>query len=161
VVAQALHDRGAEPQAAGAAAALTVEDAGNGGVGVVGGQPADQLDGVFVGADRRWVGAGQLDDQLAGLAAAPAQQQLGAGGVAVDDDDDLLQQGAQQLFAVPVGSGRCLPHQGDVAAQGSDGGPVGGGQGLGAAPLAAGQLGFGRGDFGELGLPVTLQPAGD
>src|SRR5829696_4709591 len=60
VVAQALHDRGGGAQAAGAAAALAVEDPGDGGVGVVGGQPADQGDGVLVGADRRWVGAGQL-----------------------------------------------------------------------------------------------------
>jgi hypothetical protein len=161
VVAQALHDRGAEPQTAGAAAALTVEDPGDGGVGVVGGQPTDQRDDVFVGADLRRVGAGQLDGQLAGLAAAPAQQQPGAGGVAVDGDDNLLQQGAQQLLAVPVGGGRRLPHQADVAAQGSDGGPLGGGQGLGAALLAAGQLGLGRGDLGELGLPVALQPPGD
>ena len=88
-----MHDRGGEAQAAGAAAALAVEDAGDGGVGVVGRQAADQCDGVLVGADLRRVGAGQVDDQLAGLPAAPAQQQLGAGGVAVDGDDDLLEQG--------------------------------------------------------------------
>src|SRR6266545_679876 len=161
VVAQALHDRGGEAQAAGAAAALAVEDPGDDGIGVVGRQPADQRDGVLVGADRRGVGAGQLDDQLAGVAAAPAQQQPGAGGVAVDGDDDLLEQGAQQLLAVPVGGGRRLPHQAHVAAQGGDGGPLGGGQRLGAALLAAGQLGLGRRDLGELGLPVALQPAGD
>src|SRR5215211_753324 len=61
VMPQALHDRGGEAQAAGAAAALAVEDAGDGGVGVVGRQPADQCDGVLVGADLRRVGAGQVD----------------------------------------------------------------------------------------------------
>src|SRR5437867_1466996 len=105
VVAQALHDRGGKAQAAGAAAALAVEDAGDGGIGVVGRQPADECDGGLVGADRWWVGAGQLDGQFAGLPAAPARQQPGAGGVAVDGDDDLLQQGPQQLLAVPVGGG--------------------------------------------------------
>src|SRR5207247_9168261 len=137
------------------------EDAGDGGIGVVGRQPADECDGGLVGADRWWVGAGQLDGQFAGLPAAPARQQPGAGGVAVDGDDDLLQQGPQQFLAVPVGGGRRLPDPPDVVAERTDGRPLVGGQGLGAALLAAFQLGLSRRDLGELVLPVVLQAAGD
>src|SRR5215218_7201423 len=91
VMPQALDDRGGKAQAAGAAAALAVEDAGDGGIGVVGRQPADQGDGVLVGAELRWVGAGQGDVELADRPAAPAHGQVGLGGVAVDGDDDLLE----------------------------------------------------------------------
>ena len=51
VVAQALDDRGGEALAAGAAPALAVEDAGDGGIGVVDGEPAEQREGVLVGAE--------------------------------------------------------------------------------------------------------------
>ena len=50
VVAQRLHPTGGERQAAGGAAALPVEDVGDRGVGIVGGQAAHQVDGVLVGA---------------------------------------------------------------------------------------------------------------
>src|SRR5215216_5634214 len=48
-----------------------------------------------------------------------------------------------------------------VVAERADGRPLVGGQGLGAALLATGQLGLGRRDLGELVLPVALQAAGD
>ena len=50
VVAQRLDPTGGERQSAGGAAVLPVEDVRDHRVGVVGGQAADQVDGVLVGA---------------------------------------------------------------------------------------------------------------
>src|ERR671919_947796 len=69
VMPQGLDDGGGEPLAGGAAPTLAVQDAGDGGVGVVDGEPAQQLDGVLVGAVGGLVGAAQLDDELGGGAA--------------------------------------------------------------------------------------------
>ena len=66
VAAQAADDDRGEPFAGGGAAALPVEDPGDLAVVVVGGEPADQLDGVLVGADRGlWFG--ERDGELGGL----------------------------------------------------------------------------------------------
>jgi hypothetical protein len=120
VVPQALDDRGGEVLTASAAPALAVEDAGDLRVGVVGGQPAHQCDGVLAGADLGGMGAGQGDVELADRPAAPAHGQVGLGGVAVDVDDDLLKQRAQQLLAVPVGGGRRGPDPRQVTAEGTN-----------------------------------------
>ena len=76
---------------------LAVEDAGDLGVGVVDGQPADQVDGVLVCADLGGL-APDRHGQLADRAAFPPQQQVrpALGVVAVDVDSDFLQQSAQQ-----------------------------------------------------------------
>ena len=50
MVAQRLDPTGGERQAAGGAAALPVEDVRDRRVGIVGGEAADQVDGVLVGA---------------------------------------------------------------------------------------------------------------
>jgi hypothetical protein len=125
---------------------LPVEDAGDLGVGVVDGQPADQVDGVLVCADLGGL-APDRHGQLADRAAFPPQQQVrpALGVVAADVDGDFLQQSAQQLLAVLVGGGRCCPYLFQVVAQGQDGGAFGGGQGLGPGLLTAGKSGTGVG----------------
>ena len=50
VVAEPLHDGGGEALSGGALSALSVQYAGDGGVGVMHGETADQGDGVLVGA---------------------------------------------------------------------------------------------------------------
>ena len=59
-------------------AVLPVEDPGDDGVGVVHGQPADQVDGVLIGADFR-LRAAQRDGQLADRAAFPPQTRRACG----------------------------------------------------------------------------------
>ena len=94
----------------GGAAVLAVEDSGDGVVGVVRGQPADEVDGVFAGADGGWL-AFDRHGQFGDRAAFPAQDQFGSavGVVAVDGDVEVVEQGAQQLFAVFVGGARGVP----------------------------------------------------
>ena len=96
VVPQRLDPTGGERQSAGCRALLAVEDSGDGGVGVVHGQPAQQVDGVLVGADLRLTTA-QRHGELADRAALPAQHQLGVrGGVlALQGDVDFLKQSTQ------------------------------------------------------------------
>ena len=107
---QCLDSSGGVGQSFGGAPVLPVEDAGDLGVGVVDGQPADQVDGVLVCADLGGL-APDRHGQLADRAAFPPQQQVrpALGVVAVDVDGDFLQQGAQQLLAVLVGGGRRCP----------------------------------------------------
>jgi hypothetical protein len=54
VMPKRLHPTGGERQSPGGGPALSVEDPGDLGVGVVHGESPDELDGVLVGADRRW-----------------------------------------------------------------------------------------------------------
>jgi hypothetical protein len=162
VVAQALDSTGGERQSSGGASGLPVEDPGDLVVRVVDGQSPEEVDGVLVGADRRWL-ALERHGQVTDRSALPAQDQICAalGAVAVDGDVDFLEQGAQQLFAVLVGGGRGRPYLVEVVAEGEDGGALVGGEGLGAGGGAAGQLGLGRGQFGEGVFPVGFQAAGD
>jgi hypothetical protein len=112
------------------------------------GQAADQVDGVLAGADLG-LAAAQLDGQLADRAAFPPQHQAGvrAGVVAVQRDVDLVDQGAQQLFAVLVGGRGRVPDGAEIAAEGEDRLFLFGGQGFRARGLAAGQLGLGVGEL--------------
>ena len=138
--AQAGHDRGGEGLAAGAAATLPVEDPGDGRVGVVHGEAAEQGDGVLVGADRRWRLSGQGDGELGQRPTTPAQRQLGALGLTLDADDHLVEQGAQQFLAVTVCGGGRVPHRRDVGTQREDRGFLLRGKGFRALRLAAARV---------------------
>ena len=69
-----------EPLAGGGAAALAVEDPGDRGVVVVGGEPFEQRDRVLVGADR-W--AGGLGSVTASSVIAPPCQRIVSGRAAL------------------------------------------------------------------------------
>src|SRR5918994_4033571 len=103
--------------AAGGPAALTVEDPGDDRIGIVGGQPADQSDGVFVGPHRWGIGARQADHELADRAAAPAQGEIGSELGPIDGDDDLFEQAAQQSLAVAIGCGWRRPHTAKIGTE--------------------------------------------
>ena len=122
VVAQRLDPTGGERQSAGGAAVLPVEDVRDHRVGVVGGEAADQVDGVLVGAQPVGWFAFDRHRQFGDRAALPAQQQFGVcvGVVAVHVDVDFVEQAAQQLFAVLVGGGRRRPRAGEVVTERED-----------------------------------------
>ena len=138
---------------------MPVEDPGDLRVGVVHGQATDQLDGVLAGADRRRL-AFERHHQLADRAALPAQQQVGStlGGVAVDGDVDLLQQGAQQLLAVLVGGGRRRPDLVEVVAEAQDRGALVGSQCLGPGCFPAGQFVPGLRQVAEAASQAASRP---
>jgi hypothetical protein len=123
---------------------LPVEDSCDDRVGVMDGQAADQLDRVVIGADLG-LGPFERNRQVADRATFPADLQLGAAGGAIgwDGDDDVVQEGVQQLFAVLFGGARRGPDPLEILTQGQDRGALGGAEGSGAAFLAAGQLGLG------------------
>jgi hypothetical protein len=79
VVAQRLHPTGGERQAAGGAAALPGEDVRDRRVGIVGGETADEVDGVLVGAQPAGWLAADRHPQVGDRAAFPAQHELGVG----------------------------------------------------------------------------------
>src|SRR5262249_51161644 len=163
VVAQALDPTGGVWEDAGGGGGRPVEDPRDLGVVVVDGEPADQADSVLIGAQPAGRGAFDRDRQFGDRPAFPPQDQVSAAAVviAVDGDVDLVQQGAQQLFAVLVGGGGRVPDGLQIIAEGEDRGALGGGEGCRAGGLAAGELGFGGGQVGERFLPGGFQAAGD
>ena len=81
--------------------------------------------------------------------------------VAVHADADLVEQGAQQLFAVLVGGGGRRPHPGEVVAEGEDRLLLVRGQGFRARGLAASELVLGVGQLVQRGVPLGFQTPGD
>ena len=74
--------------------------------------------------------------------APPRQRSVSSARLActVDADDHLVEQGAQQFFAVPVGGGGRLPHRRDVGAQREDRGFLLRGKGFRALSLASARV---------------------
>jgi hypothetical protein len=96
---EAAHVERREAVAACTASALAIEDAGDEGVGVVRGEPANEREAVFISAYAWWVGMRQTDLELGDSAAAPAYGEVSPGLGALDGNHDFLQQGcrAQEL----------------------------------------------------------------
>ena len=78
VPAQVADAVAVEAMAIGGRAALTVENAGDHGVGIVSGQPAQELDRVLAGADRGGPRPGQVEIDLGQRAAFPTHREMGA-----------------------------------------------------------------------------------
>src|SRR5215217_5910278 len=116
VAAQAADDDLGEPLAGGGAAALAVEDPGDRGVVVVRGEPGEQRDRVLVGADRG-LRLGERNGELGDRAAPPADRDGRAALLALDVEDDFLDQAAQELLAVAVGCARRGPDAAEVGAE--------------------------------------------
>jgi hypothetical protein len=141
---------------------LPVEDGGDLRVGVVHREPADEIDGVLVGADGRWP-AFDRHGEIGDGAAFEAQDEIGtpAAGVAVDGDVDLVEQGGEELFAVLVGGRGRIPDGLKVVAEREDPRAFIVGQRRRAGRLVACQGGLGGGQLGEGLFPVGFQAAGD
>jgi hypothetical protein len=100
VRAQAADTVALQAKAARCLAALAIENAGNHRVGIVHGQPTDERDGVLLRAYRGLALARQGEVDIGQCTAFPAQDQMSRGLVALDLDDHLLDQRAEQLLAV-------------------------------------------------------------
>ena len=160
VAAQAADDDRGEPFAGGGAAALAVEDPGDLAVVVVGGEPADQVDRCPRRCGRR-LRLGQRDGELGDRAAFPADRERRAALLAVDVDDDFLDQAAEQLFAVAVGGRGRGPHATEVGAEREQPLALVPGQRPRALLLAQREFGLCLGELAERVLPVALKAAGD
>ena len=88
---------------------LTVEDTGDDGVWVISGQTANEGDCVLVGAyDRRFL-AWQIDIDIGEASTSPPQGEAGAVLGLKHGDDDLFEQGSQQLLAIARRGGSSHP----------------------------------------------------
>src|SRR3954453_7389892 len=107
-----------ERLAGAGAAVLAGEDGGDLLVGVVLGQAAHERERVLVGRARGAGGVRQADGVLGGGAALPddLQPRDVRIGLAVDGDDDLGEDGAQQLLALAVAGGGRVEHGAQVGA---------------------------------------------
>src|SRR4029450_7019722 len=110
IASEAAHVERREAVAACTASALAIEDAGDEGVGVVRGEPANEREAVFVSAHAWWVGRGQPVLEFGDSPAAPAYGEVSPGLGALDGNHDFLQQGAQQFFLVARGRRWGVPH---------------------------------------------------
>lgn len=106
---------GGEWQPGPGAPSLPVQDRGDLLVGVMRGEPADQLDRVLRCAGSLRAAADQPDGQLAARPALPEDLDLGDVLRSADGDDDLADQRPQQLLAVTVGGRVRCPQLREVA----------------------------------------------
>jgi hypothetical protein len=83
------------------------------------GKPANESQAVLVGSDARGTGA-QADVKLGDGAPAPAQRQVRAALVAFHGEDDLLQQGPQELLLVALGRRGSGPDASEIIAEGTE-----------------------------------------
>src|ERR1019366_9071516 len=154
------HVSGGECDSGGGAALLLAGHFGDHRVVVAGGQPADQLDGVFAGAIRR-PGPGQVCYGFADHPAFPVQHEAGVTGLVIDGDDNVVQQGVEEFLAVTVGGRRRGPQCGQIGAEGEDPRALVRAELDGAGGLAAVQFGVSVAGGGERGFPLGFQAAGD
>ena len=140
-----------------------VEDADDDGIGVEHRRPAQERQGVFVGADGGGAGARQADIKLGEPAAAPAQDQMRPIFVAEHGDADLFEQGPQKFLFVAGRGGGGRPDVIEVLAERQQRVAFGGGQRGRALPLAAADrpgLGQVRASAAPIRFRVRVRPAG-
>ena len=142
-------------------APLAIEDAGNHGVWIMDGQPADECDRVLIGAYRGRPRARQREIDLVERAALPAQREVGCSVVALDLYDDLLEQCSQQLFPV-TRRGRCrVPDGGKIGPEREQTVALLLGEHAWTLQFAACKLGLGGFECAQALLPLALQAASD
>src|SRR5882757_8482303 len=140
---------------------LTVENTGDDGVWVMRGQTADEGDRVLVGAhDRRFL-AWQVEIDVGETAAPPPQGEAGALLGLEHGDDDLFEQGSQQLLAIARRGGRRLPYSLQVGTERKQAAPVFCAERSRSFPFAPGELGFGLLELAQALLPLALEAARD
>jgi hypothetical protein len=81
--------------------------------------------------------------------------------VAMEADDDLFEEGAQQLLAISGGGRRCRPDAPQIDTQTQRVAPLFRLLRAGPLLLAAGKLGFGVIEVAQAMLPLRFQTAGD
>ena len=162
VPAQAAHVASGESFAGGCFPALTVEDASNDIVGVVGGQTAEKRDGVFVSAQAWKTEAGPVQIDRRDGAAVPAQSEVGVTFNALDVNEDFIQKSAA---AVPCGRGRSwrggAPHLGKIGAESLDALELLGTDETQLGLFPAAQFGFGGGETLQMVFPFGFESARD
>jgi hypothetical protein len=79
----------------------------------------------------------------------------------VQCNDHVLDQGAQQLFAIAVGGRRRIPHTCEIGAEGQDRGAFRGAERPRALLLPTRQLALRSGELVQTRVPLGLEPAGN
>src|SRR5206468_7400607 len=158
---QATDSIGSEAHAGGGGAPLPIENAGDDVIGVMDGEAANQSNGLLVGASRGSAARRQRHVELVEKATVPSQGEVRARLALLDRDDDLLDQGTQQLLAIAVGGRRRRPDAFEVGSQRHDGAALLDGRHGGLLSLTPRQLGFRGGDPLEGLLPLGFEAASD
>jgi hypothetical protein len=158
VCAQAADAIGRKRHSSGGGASLTIEDTGDDRIGIVSGQAAQELDGIFIGADCCRTRTRQRHVKFAQLTAAPAQRKVHGNALAIDRHDDFLKQRAQQPLAVPIGRGGRGPDCVEIFAKGNDRGAIFGRQCERLRVFATSEFGFGGLQFAQSILHSASRP---
>jgi hypothetical protein len=80
---------------------------------------------------------------------------------ALDGNQDLFQQGAQQLFLVTRGGRGGFPHPSEIGPEGAEALLLGGAQGARPLRLPNGEFALGLVELPQPSLPFGFEPAGD
>src|SRR5215475_9902520 len=94
IATQAADNVGGEAMTVGRGALLTIENAGDDGVGIVDRETAHQRHRVFVGAHRRNAATRQVEIDLVKSATAPPQCEVCTTFILVDSNDNFFEQGS-------------------------------------------------------------------
>src|SRR6516165_3018108 len=134
---------GSKAMTVGGLPLLTVEDTGDDGVWVMCGQTANERDCALVGAYGRRRPAWQIEIDIDEAATSPPQGEAGPLLGLEHGDDDLFEQGSQQLLAIARCGGRRLPYALQIGAEREQAVPVFCAECARSFTFAPGELGFG------------------
>ena len=140
-------------------APLAIEDAGDHGIGIEGRQPAQERDRILIGAYRGRPRARQRQINLSERAALPAQGEARRGIVALDLDNDFLEQRPQQLLSVALRRGCGMPNGGQVSSERQQTTVLILGERPWTRLFAARKLGLGGFERAQALLPFALEAA--
>jgi len=157
--AQAADAIGGEAHAGCRLFALSIQNAGDDGVGVVDCKPSHEIDNVIACANRRWTRARQGYVELREQTATPAHRQTSFFVVSPDLDNNLFDKRSQKLLLVAIGRGWSHPYKIDVLAQGENGGALLGGNDHACALLAKGEISLRRLLELQTFFPFGFEPA--
>src|SRR5271169_538240 len=142
-------------------APLAIEDAGDHGIGIEGRQAAHERDRILIGAYRGRPRARQRQINLSERAALPAQGEARRGLVALDLDNDFLEQRPQQLLSVALRRGCGMPNGGQVSSEREQTTVLILGERPWTRLFAARKLGLGGFERAQALLPFALKAASD
>src|SRR5207249_7858248 len=113
------------------------------------------------GANRRWVRARQGNIDLTEESAAPAQHHMSVGLLALDAQSDLLEQRAQQFFAIPIARRRRRPDAVKILAEREDRVAFVAGEGTRSRVFSIRELCFGGLRLAQSAFPLCFESARD
>src|SRR5262245_19986994 len=145
----------------GSLAALAIEYAGDYRIRIMHGQAPHECNRILVGANDLWLGVRQVEVEFGKGTSFPAHCEMCREFVALDFDDDFLEQCSEQLLAVARRSRWRIPHGVEICSHREQALALFIGEHARAFCLAAGKFGLCHVERAQALLPLALKAAGN